>query len=396
MKQDYFLFLYNKLKNKYLAFIGTAIIYLFICIKYMIKKQINKKDPVLPNTLDARQIVSECWLPQNYDISIYNQPINPSIDLSIIVPVYNHEKEVKRCIESLLNQKTTFNYEIIIVDDGSNGTTKKLLSTYEGEPRIKLVTQDNSGISGARNTGIECSSGKYLMFVDCDDFVHENCVQILMETAINHLYDIVMGAHALVKKKNDIEASRRNIVYSDLNVMNYKDEDFIMNYAGLPWGKVYKRELFDQIRFPKGYWYEDTIIQFLVFRIAKSFCYVPLVVYDYIWYEDNFSKTQQKSKNQCLERFWIVEKMIKENDRIGLPHDKILYKVILNHLGRYLYKGIQNLPEKIQKAVFVLSREIVIQNRPRDSYHLNYYMKQIEFAFLSNDFTLWKLASESL
>lgn len=396
MKQDYFIFLFGKLKNKYLALWATDLIYFVVCLKYNFLKKFKKKQVKDISVEEAYQLVKAVWTPKDKITLVENGPIDKSIDLSIVVPVYNYEKEVQRCIESLLDQKTSYKYEIIIVDDGSNQATKEILLKYKSYSSVRLIFQENGGISSARNTGINTAVGQYLMFVDCDDVVSTNCVQVLLDKAFEKSYDIVMAAHALVKVKNGIEIGRRNFIYSDLNVMHYVDDDFIMNYAGLPWGKVYKRELFNQIRFPVGYWYEDTIIHFLVFRLAKKYCYIQDVVYDYMWYEGNFSKVQATSNNRVLEHYWIIEKMLKENDRIGLSRDVILYKVMLNHLGGFLYNTIANLSDEIKHAVFVLSRNLVLKNRPNDKYKLNYSLKQLENAFLLNDFAMWELASKEL
>ena len=169
-----------------------------------------------------------------------------------------------------------------------------------------------------------------------------------------------------------------------------------MNYPGLPWGKVYKRELFEDIRFPEGYWYEDTIIQFLIFRKAKSFSYIPKIVYEYKWYEGNYSKVQSKSNTRVIEHFWIYKKMIEENGRIGLPKDKTLYVVLLKHLGSYLYNAIKDIDIKYQQALFVMSKQLLLEIRPNTKYKLNFELKEIESAINNNDFNTWILVCKSL
>lgn len=105
--------------------------------------------------------------------------------LSIIIPVYNSEKYIKRCIDSILSP-TKFNYEIIIVDDGSTDATSELLASYSSLPNVKIFSQINAGVSSARNLGLKHAQGDYIMFVDSDDFLAKGWSDIVRSALVKY------------------------------------------------------------------------------------------------------------------------------------------------------------------------------------------------------------------
>lgn len=397
MKQDLYLIIFNKIRNEKISIILVKMIYLAVCIKYILKKFFHKKRketfPEVQQALEKLYSVSE--KPHSEDI-ITNRPIKKGLDLSIIVPVYNYEKVIRRMIESILDQKTQFSYELILVDDGSNEITKNILYEYQNNPKIKLIFQNNKGISGARNTGLSLAEGRYIMFVDCDDTVHTDIVEKLMSEAVKKNADIVMCGHRLIKEENGHIISSRDDIYPLANLEKYEDGDYIMNFPGLPWGKVYKKSLFENVRFPLGYWYEDTIIQFLIYRLAKKFIYIPETLYDYRWYEGNYSKVQSKSRSKVIDHYWILEYIIDENRKLNLKDDKIFYKVLLRHLGSYLYNAVSMLDEETKKAVFVMAANMSMKFKPEEKYSLNYKLSELEKCFLKKDYFLWEKISTML
>ena len=396
MKQDLYIFIFNKIKIPIIAYIFAQICYFFLCVRYEIQKMFVRNKNIQLSYEEALKIVNEVCPEKEIKVNIFCEQVDKNVDLSIICPIYNYETVIKGCIESMINQKTKYKYEIILIDDGSNQPAKLILKQYEMYSNITIIYQENKGISSARNTGINHAKGKYLMFVDCDDVIADNCVEILLDEVYKTNNDIVIGSHNLVKEKNGKVINVKNYIYSQYNINNYEKEEVIMNYPGLPWGKVYKRELFEDIRFPEGYWYEDTIIQFLIFRKAKSFSYIPKIVYEYKWYEGNYSKVQSKSNTRVIEHFWIYKKMIEENDRIGLPKDKTLYVVLLKHLGSYLYNAIKDIDIRYQQALFVMSKQLLLEIRPNTKYKLNFELKEVESAINNNDFNTWILICKSL
>lgn len=118
---------------------------------------------------------------------------SPDYDIQIILPVFNVEKYLEKCIESILNQKTKASYYVTIIDDGSTDNSTKILEKYKKNRKIQIIHQENKGLSGARNTGLNYNNSNYIMFVDSDDKLPVNAIEKLYSLAIEKSHDIVGG-----------------------------------------------------------------------------------------------------------------------------------------------------------------------------------------------------------
>ena len=177
--------------------------------------------------------------------------------ISIIIPVYKVEKYLEKCIESVLKQTYT-NLQIILVDDGSPDNCGKICDEYDKkDSRIEVIHKANGGLSDARNVGISKAKGRYIGFVDSDDYIKEDMYEILLnlikkydaDVSICNLYDVIDGNECIRNKENGIrEYSRLDILKEVLLDKN------IQSYA---WNKLYEKELFDEIKYPIGKKYED-------------------------------------------------------------------------------------------------------------------------------------------
>ena len=177
--------------------------------------------------------------------------------ISVIVPIYNVEKYLNRCIDSIINQ-TYENLEIILVDDGSPDDCGKICDEYAKlDKRIKVIHKKNGGLSDARNAGIDVSKGKYLTFIDSDDYIDLDYVEFLynlikkfktkMSICIERIY---YENGTILSKEND-----REVVLNQKEVLEkmlYQDEINVST-----WAKMYDRSLFKKIKFPKGKIFED-------------------------------------------------------------------------------------------------------------------------------------------
>ncbi len=392
MKQGMYLFFYKRIPIETVCIVLANLVYFLYCAKYFVKKLFVKSRAVSMDTTEARDIITKLYPRIDTAAETINLPIDEKVDLSIIMPIYNYETLIEQTIDAALDQKTRFRYELILVDDGSNQPAKDILEKYKSNPTVKVIHQKNGGIGVARNTGLNNACGRYIMFIDCDDIVHNDIVETLMSAATEKNLDMAMCGHNLSKQSNGQVLSVTPNIYPKHNLMNYKDGDYLWNFPGLPWCKVYKREIFEQIRFLPGYWYEDTIMQFLVFRLVKSFEYIPEVKYEYRWYENNFSHVQSKSPDRAVQRYWFLERCIEETEKLNLPCDVIFYKILLRHLGSYYYYTFSKMDSEAVDAMFVLGSEMLKKYKPAERYHLPYALKQIEKALLSGDIEHWKLA----
>ena len=389
----YFRF-YGKFHNSVFSSVLAKLAYMLYSCVFFLKKLRHKRVSVDVNIDDARNIVNGIH-PRLDSHPVYeNKPIDDNIDLSIVVPVYNYVDIIESNIDSILNQKTEYNYQLIIVDDGSTDGAADVLKRYADNPKVKLIFQKNAGIGAARNAGINNADGKYLMFVDCDDIVHDDIVETLMNKAYSENYDMVMCAHNLSKECNGAIYEIVPNVYPKYNLIGYKNGDEIMNLPGLPWCKVYKREIWNNVRFFPGYWYEDTIIQFLIFMQCKNYAYIPKIEYEYKWYEKNFSHTQGNSANpKSIDTYWLLIEILEQYKKNNMPVDDRLYTLVLRHISTYYYGSVKNLDSKVVEALFVLAKDLYSEYKPNHKVKLPFMLRQVEKSFDNNDIELWKLAS---
>ena len=148
-----------------IAKILSRIIYVGIYAFYLVVRLFVRGKIVL-GAEEARRQLNNTSAKPNMDYSVKNESINK--DLSIIVPAYNSEKTIEQCINSVITQETKYDYELIVVNDGSTDRTKEIVEKFNDE-KIVLINQENRGFSGARNRGIDECVGKYIMFLDSDD-----------------------------------------------------------------------------------------------------------------------------------------------------------------------------------------------------------------------------------
>ncbi|MGI6499308.1 MAG: glycosyltransferase family 2 protein [Anaerostipes sp.] len=389
MKEAYKQWFYGKIHSFFLSnILGNIAYFLFVVVYTMKKIQTSNKDR-LPTRIQAKKILqktSPCpSIEDSYESIAAN---NESMELSVIVPVYNYEDVLKETIDSILNQETTYEYEVILVDDGSTDGSGEIVDQYEDHPKTKIIHQQNAGIAAARNTGIENSSGNYIMFVDCDDILKNNMVQVMLDTALREQSDIVECGFYYFKTEDGKLLRTREFTYPEETL--YQGDKGILKYPGLPWAKVYKREMFEQLRFPNGFWFEDTIIHCIAFQQCKKFTFLNQCLYGYRVYEKNYTKVQQKSL-RSIEHLWIVKYMIHYANQLNLPVDDLFYETILRHLGPILCNGTNFMDERIQKSIFVEASHYLRKLKGSRDFKLNYMLKQLEKSILNHQYEQWKL-----
>ena len=395
MIQVFYLKFYKILKNECLCIILAKLAYGLYLILFAVKRCKVSNRTVNMSVEKAHELIGSVYSKPNEAVVEKMAETNPEIDLSIIIPVYNCEQYLESCIQSVVDQKTQYSFEIIIVNDGSTDGSEDIIHKFKSYGNYYVVNQQNMGAAAARNAGIIRATGKYIMFVDGDDTLTEECVEQLLNKAFEKDYDIVMCAHDLVRINNRKIVEISPVIYPDHNLMNYKNGDEIMNYPGFPWGKVYRRELFEKIRFFPGYWYEDTIIQFLLFAYAQSFIYLPYIGYQYKLYENNTTSQVSKTSNiKCIDRYGMLMDIIDKYHEIGLSIDEKFYTLLLRHVSLYYYTNIKQLPEELVEALFVLAREQVVKYKPERKCRLPLMLKVTERAILNKKIEVWKLASK--
>ncbi len=236
--------------------------------------------------------------------------------VSIIVPVYKVEKYLSKCVESLLKQ-TYQNIEIILVDDGSPDICGKLCDEYaEKDKRVRVIHKKNGGLSDARNVAIPMASGRFIAFVDSDDWVSAYYVE--------HLYD------AIVKDDSDLACSWFENVFEDSKPQNMATKE-LNDYRCLDrttclkkmlyqdgveccaWGKLYKKEIIADLKYPVGKLYEDIPVTYQCVKRAHKVAMVSNVDYFYLQRKasiqyQNFNSRKLDGVNHCRQLMEAVKK----------------------------------------------------------------------------------------
>ncbi len=205
--------------------------------------------------------------------------------ISVIVPVYRVEEYLERCVESILSQ-TYENLEVILVDDGSPDRCPAICDAYVGkDARVKVIHQENKGLSGARNAGIELAAGEYLAFVDSDDYVSPHFIEGLYELLQETGCGIGQCRFSYVKgEKLTEEGDSAFCIYRGESLMEqlYGPEEKA-TYFVVAWNKLYRAELFKEtgIRYPEGRIHEDEATTYQLFHAAKKLAFLDKAMYGY-------------------------------------------------------------------------------------------------------------------
>ncbi|MDR1460052.1 MAG: glycosyltransferase [Campylobacteraceae bacterium] len=228
--------------------------------------------------------------------------------ISVIVPIYNVERYLEKCLNSIINQ-TYKNLEIILVDDGSPDNCGKICEEYaKKDNRIRVVHKSNGGLSSARNAGLDIANGEYIAFVDSDDYIAENMYEDLINIARKEMSDIVISSFYYVKK-NGIFPYENNLGGLDKNEILYQ---FLTDrYHSTICSKFFKAALFEHIRFTNIN-FEDLFIMPSLILCAQKVSFTPKAYY-YYNHMNETSLTSLKNSNikYGLFKAWM------EHERLG-------------------------------------------------------------------------------
>ena len=374
-------------KNHVIAKVLSEVGYALLMAYYMVARNfVKSRKKKIYDASNVREELLREYPIENMESEIINLPTNENVDLSIIMPAYNVEEYIKEAIYSILNQKTKYSYELIIVNDGATDKTKEIIQSIESD-KIKYIEQKNQGLSGARNTGINNAVGKYITFMDSDDLLEDGSIEIMMDALINNKADIVVGSYAMF---TDINHKQKCL--NEPKIIENNPEQAVCNH-GYAWGKIFKRKMFNNIRFPMGKWYEDTIICNVLFRMSCKMVVLSEIVYDYRINYGGISRTAGGSI-KSLDHYWVMEDAIKQAENNNIKNDKVLYNLAFGHLSSLLYRRVSNLDDKVIEDVFVLACELINNIKPSE-YEVKGRIinKDIQDAFETYNYKLWKLAS---
>lgn len=276
--------------------------------------------------------------------------INPQYDVMIIIPVYNAEKYLEQAINSILTQETKYTYQAVFIDDGSTDGSYEILKRCLFPPHVYISTQ-NQGVAAARNTALRDITGRYVTFLDSDDYLSPNAIEQLVSVADENSADIVEGGHAFFDANGISEVNTHGDTIHEIAHQNL---------YGFPWGKMIRSNLLKTFCFPQGYLFEDTVMATLLHPSARSAVAVPTVVY---YYRDNQSGITHNSKvrKEAIDTFWITKYCLEERLHRGQVLNQVDYDRYLVAVWRNWIRT-KTLPDDVQEWMFVLTCDLFNNN----------------------------------
>lgn len=277
--------------------------------------------------------------------------MNPKV--SVIVPVYNVEKYLEKCLDSLVMQ-TLDSIEIIVVNDGTTDNSQVLINQYVKlyPEKVFSYIKPNGGLSDSRNFGLSKANGEYIGFIDSDDWVESSMYEVLYLKAITEKSDLVLCDLEYVWEESNIKKT----MYGYKSVLNKPINKSVLLAPLFAWNKLYHRSLFDDsgIKYPIGLWYEDIPVTLPILASAKNITYVNET---FIHYRQRSTSIMGSRNSNKLNDIFIVLKMVTDyfdkKKILEYYHDEIEY-LYIEHL--ILYGGFRlmrsNNSNKLMKEAF--------------------------------------------
>lgn len=251
--------------------------------------------------------------------------------ISMIIPVYNVEKYIDKCLKSVEKQ-TYKDSEIIIVNDGSTDNSLEIIEDYVARNKnFVCYTIENSGQGGARNFGLTKATGEYVVFLDSDDYIAENCLEKLVEAAEKNDSDIV------VCNNYDVAEDGAAICLSESNIKNQttslSENPKILLNRPCPWGKMFKRTLFENLGFVSRVWYEDLRLIPKLYPRASKITYIDDALFFYVQRQGSTMNNSNAVKN--LDIIAAFDDLISYYKKEGIynQYSEVFNYLIVEHIA---------------------------------------------------------------
>ena len=280
--------------------------------------------------------------------------------VSVIVPVYNVERYIRRCMKSLVEQ-TLKEIEIIVVDDGSEDESANIVKEFMKDcPKIKYYKKENGGLSDARNYGLQYATGKYIAFLDSDDYVEKDTYFELYAQAMRSRADMVECDFFWTTEKKDKK---------DVGQRYYKKHEIMEKARVVAWNKLYKSEIIQKnnVLFPKGLQYEDIEFFYKIIPYINKVSFVKKPLIHYVQRKDSIVNVQNEKVQDIFKIFENVIKYYKENRLYDYYKESLEYSCARILLCSSL--------KRIVKIVNVADRNKALNNT---------------WVFLNSNFPNWK------
>ena len=269
--------------------------------------------------------------------------------ISVIVPVYNVEKYLTKCIDSIITQSYS-NLEILLINDGSTDNSLKICREFEKKDcRVKVIDKPNSGVSNTRNLGISAAEGKYIIFIDSDDYIKSNMIELLYKYLIEYNSDASMCDIVKVDENDNVIESTQNNEIKKLSKLEFLSNVFDFRYSyGYPINKLFKKEKLDKVRFREDvHFMEDfTFVCDIVYKECSNIVYIPDKLYCYL--QRSGSAIHTKFNEKWLSRLSTQKYIIEEYLEFFNERCKILflYDYVMMILSAYSFLKLNHRLEK--------------------------------------------------
>ena len=302
------------------------------------------------------------------------------VEISVIIPVYNVEDYLRECLDSICNQ-TFDDIEIICVNDGSTDSSPEILNEYaRKDSRVKIISQNNQGLAASRNNGYALAQGKYIYFIDSDDYLQEDALEKLYNNAISNDSDMVLFKFQKVDDFKNVHkrgvAFRIDNILGDVDYDNltftYRDvKKQVMNSAFSACLKLYKKEFIDTLdfTFPVGLNFEDVPVHVMVMIEAERISFVPESLYNY---RSNPNSILNSTANgfDIFKVIYMVEDYLVKNNRYDEFEDEFIFFKIAQIL---LYLKSEKSEEYFTKTKEEFEKITIKNEKTLRKYDIKHY-----------------------
>ena len=292
-------------------------------------------------------------------------------DISVIIPVYNGEKYIRKCLDSVINQ-TKKEIEIVVVNDGSTDNTESIIKEYK-DKRITYFKNNNHGIGYSRNFGVSKSSGKYIMFLDSDDYIDKDECKLLYEKCLEDDLDISICDFYKVYNNDLIEVN-----LGDFKSSSLKDNPDIITEFLNPWGKLYNKKILtdNKIKFVENLKYEDAPFVIETFCNAKKIGKVNKPLHYYVIHGNSETTVRDEKCFDILKVVDKIRKYTKDKEYLKDKIDKLTVRILTNYTIQQRMQKNKKIGMKfIDEAFSYLKKEV--PDYKNNKYYENRGMKKI-------------------
>lgn len=334
-------------------------------------------------TLALNRLVSFSPKPNGSSVFSENsRVITHEFDIHIVVPCYNSQKYLKKCLDSL---KLRHSYLVSVVNDGSTDGSLSIIESYSKDKNFEVKNKANGGSSSARNAGmLPAIRGKYIAFVDSDDYIDPNALDEMLDFAMSNDCDVVQG-DAFSITESGIKKRRKRYKYGNISKVDLD---------GVPWGKVIKSELFANVQFPEGFFFEDSVMALVVYHLASKIYGYNIPMYYYRYVPGSASRQAKNPKN--LDTLYVVLRLYEDILKLGLSIDEYEYSRFINQ-SSFLYSRLIGLGMPIVCDAFIVYSNFIKNMHQKYHFELSSYrLQKLENALLNSNFKKFIAASKYL